>query len=64
VTVTNMPLEQIEGRKKEMGWDTPVYSSRGTTFSDDYNIADITAYGRKEDWEDSPEGWPQEPTYG
>jgi predicted dithiol-disulfide oxidoreductase (DUF899 family) len=28
------------------------------------NILDITAYGRQEDWEDSPPGWPQHPTYG
>lgn len=28
------------------------------------NIQDLTAYGRQEDWEDSPEGWPQHPTYG
>lgn len=29
-----------------------------------YNILDLTVYGRQEDWEDSPEGWPQYPTYG
>jgi predicted dithiol-disulfide oxidoreductase (DUF899 family) len=28
------------------------------------NIQDLTVYGRQEDWEDSPEGWPQRPTYG
>jgi predicted dithiol-disulfide oxidoreductase (DUF899 family) len=28
------------------------------------NILDIAPYGRQEDWEDSPEGWPQLPTYG
>lgn len=28
------------------------------------NIQDLAAYGRQEDWEDSPEGWPQHPTYG
>lgn len=28
------------------------------------NILDLTAYGRQEDWEDSPDGWPQQPTYG
>lgn len=28
------------------------------------NILDLAPYGRQEDWEDSPEGWPQEPTYG
>jgi predicted dithiol-disulfide oxidoreductase (DUF899 family) len=27
------------------------------------NIADLAAYGRREAWEDSPEGWPQHPTY-
>jgi predicted dithiol-disulfide oxidoreductase (DUF899 family) len=28
------------------------------------NILDLAAYGRQEDWEDSPPGWPQHPTYG
>lgn len=28
------------------------------------HIMDRTVYGRQQDWEDSPEGWPQEPTYG
>ena len=28
------------------------------------HIMDRTAYGRQQDWEDSPEGWLQEPTYG
>jgi predicted dithiol-disulfide oxidoreductase (DUF899 family) len=28
------------------------------------NIRDLSAYGRQEDWEDSPAGWPQHPTYG
>lgn len=28
------------------------------------NILDLAVYGRQEDWEDSPEGWPQHPTYG
>jgi predicted dithiol-disulfide oxidoreductase (DUF899 family) len=28
------------------------------------NIQDLTVYGRQEDWENSPEGWPQHPTYG
>jgi predicted dithiol-disulfide oxidoreductase (DUF899 family) len=28
------------------------------------NIQDLSAYGRQEDWEDSPPGWPQHPTYG
>jgi predicted dithiol-disulfide oxidoreductase (DUF899 family) len=28
------------------------------------NMQDLAVYGRQEDWEDSPEGWPQHPTYG
>jgi predicted dithiol-disulfide oxidoreductase (DUF899 family) len=28
------------------------------------SILDHTPYGRQEDWEDSPPGWPQHPTYG
>jgi len=28
------------------------------------NILDFSVYGRQEDWEDSPAGWPQHPTYG
>ncbi len=28
------------------------------------NIRGLTPYGRQEDWEDSPPGWPQHPTYG
>lgn len=29
-----------------------------------YNFLDLTPYGRQEDWEDSPAGWPQRSTYG
>jgi predicted dithiol-disulfide oxidoreductase (DUF899 family) len=100
VTVSNMPLAQIEAYKARMGWTVPFVSSHGTSFADDcgagggfmlsvflrdgadvyrtYNttargvdrlvfvnsILDLTAYGRQEDWEDSPPGWPQHPTYG
>jgi predicted dithiol-disulfide oxidoreductase (DUF899 family) len=32
--------------------------------TDSYALLDVTPYGRQEDWEDSPEGWPQRPTYG
>jgi predicted dithiol-disulfide oxidoreductase (DUF899 family) len=28
------------------------------------NVLDLAPYGRQEDWEDSPDGWPQFPTYG
>ena len=99
VTVSNMPLAQIEAHKARMGWTLPFVSSRGTTFSDDcgvgggfmlnvflrdgadvyrtysttargvdrlvfaHNILDLSPYGRQQDWEDSPSGWPQHPTY-
>ena len=29
-----------------------------------HNILDLAVYGRQEEWEDSPEEWPQHPTYG
>ena len=29
-----------------------------------YSLLDITPYGRQEDFEESPVGWPQKPTYG
>jgi predicted dithiol-disulfide oxidoreductase (DUF899 family) len=28
----------------------------------DFNLLDLTPYGRQEEWEDSPDGWPQTPT--
>jgi predicted dithiol-disulfide oxidoreductase (DUF899 family) len=28
------------------------------------NILDLMPFGRQEEWEDSPRGWPQHPTYG
>jgi predicted dithiol-disulfide oxidoreductase (DUF899 family) len=100
VTVSDMPLTQIEGYKKQKGWTVPFISSHGTSFSKDcgadggfllsvflrdgddvyrtystrgrgvehllfdYGVLDLTPYGRQEDWEDSPAGWPQTPTYG
>ena len=100
VTVSNMPLAQIEAYKARMGWTVPFVSSHGTSFADDCgaaggfmlsvflrdgenvyrtysttsrgvdrlvfanSILDLTPYGRQEDWEDSPPGWPQHPTYG
>lgn len=32
--------------------------------TDAYSLLDTTPYGRQEDFEDSPPGWPQRPTYG
>jgi predicted dithiol-disulfide oxidoreductase (DUF899 family) len=28
----------------------------------DFSLLDLTPFGRQEEWEDSPEGWPQTPT--
>jgi predicted dithiol-disulfide oxidoreductase (DUF899 family) len=99
VTVSNMPLAQIEEYKARMGWTLPFVSSRGTSFAADCgadyfmlsvflrdgtdiyrtysttargvdrllfvnNILDLCPWGRQQDWEDSPPGWPQQPTYG
>jgi predicted dithiol-disulfide oxidoreductase (DUF899 family) len=100
VTVSDMPLAQIEAYKAKQGWTLPFVSSHGTSFSADcgagagftlsvflrdgadiyrtysttargvdrlmfrHNILDLAPYGRQQDWEDSPPGWPQEPTYG
>lgn len=39
--------------------------ARGTgLLATHYNYLDLTPYERQEAWEDSPEGWPQKPTYG
>lgn len=39
--------------------------ARGTeSVTDAYRLLDLTPYGRQEDFEDSPPGWPQRPTYG
>jgi len=39
--------------------------ARGTeSLTDSYRLLDMTPYGRQEDFEDSPPGWPQKPTYG
>jgi len=32
--------------------------------TDSYSLLDMTPYGRQEDFEESPAGWPQKPTYG
>jgi predicted dithiol-disulfide oxidoreductase (DUF899 family) len=39
--------------------------ARGTgALVDAYSLLDATPYGRQQDFEDSPPGWPQKPTYG
>ena len=39
--------------------------ARGTeALTDARALLDVTPYGRQQEFEDSPEGWPQKPTYG
>jgi predicted dithiol-disulfide oxidoreductase (DUF899 family) len=40
------------------------YARGGESLTHGYSLLDTTPYGRQEDWEDSPAGWPQKPTYG
>lgn len=40
------------------------YARGCESLSDAYALLDTTPYGRQEDWEESPAGWPQRPTYG
>ncbi|HBB94538.1 MAG TPA: DUF899 domain-containing protein [Blastocatellia bacterium] len=41
-----------------------VYARGCSTLSNAYALLDTTPYGRQQDFEDSPSGWPQKPTYG
>jgi predicted dithiol-disulfide oxidoreductase (DUF899 family) len=49
--------------------DDGIYLTYWTTgrgdevMSPSFGLLDMTAYGRREAWEDSPEGWPQLPTH-
>jgi predicted dithiol-disulfide oxidoreductase (DUF899 family) len=40
------------------------YARGCESITDAYALLDLTPYGRQEDFEDSPAGWPQKPTYG
>ncbi|MHA6782690.1 DUF899 domain-containing protein [Pseudonocardia saturnea] len=43
-------------------WHT---DGRGTEqLGHSFALIDLLPYGRQEEWQDSPEGWPQGPTYG
>jgi predicted dithiol-disulfide oxidoreductase (DUF899 family) len=41
-----------------------VYARGTENLTDSYSLLDCTPYGRQEDFEESPPGWPQRPTYG
>jgi predicted dithiol-disulfide oxidoreductase (DUF899 family) len=40
-----------------------VYARGTESLTDAYRLLDTTPYGRQQDFEDSPPGWPQQPTY-
>jgi predicted dithiol-disulfide oxidoreductase (DUF899 family) len=39
------------------------YARGSESLVDSYRLLDVTPYGRQQDFEDSPPGWPQRPTY-
>ena len=40
-------------------WHAPQSEQLSYAFA----LIDLLPYGRQEEWQDSPEGWPQSPTY-
>jgi predicted dithiol-disulfide oxidoreductase (DUF899 family) len=40
------------------------YARGVESLPDSNRLLDVTPYGRQQDFEESPEGWPQKPTYG
>src|ERR1700722_4729119 len=47
----------------ERVYETYWTTGRGTeVMAPSYGLLDMTAYGRQEGWEDSPDGWPRPPT--
>jgi predicted dithiol-disulfide oxidoreductase (DUF899 family) len=52
-------------RLEEDVFNTYSTYARGTeSLTNTYALLDTTPYGRQQDFEDSPAGWPQKPTYG
>ena len=50
-----------DGDKVYRTWHT---NGRGTEqLTHTFALIDLLPYGRQEEWQDSPEGWPQSPTY-
>lgn len=51
-------------RDGENAYRTYFTNGRGVeTLGPIFTLLDLTPYGRQEDWEDSPQGWPQGPPY-
>jgi predicted dithiol-disulfide oxidoreductase (DUF899 family) len=52
-------------RDGESVFQTYFTEGRGVEYlGSNWSYLDLTPFGRQEDWEDSPEGWPQTPPYG
>lgn len=59
------PLMSVFFRVGDDVFHTYSAFARGVeSLTDAYSLLDTTPYGRQEDFEDSPPGWPQKPTYG
>ena len=51
-------------RRDSAVWRTYFTQDRGVEhLGSHWDYLDLTPYGRQETWEDSPDGWPQDPTY-
>lgn len=67
--VPNQTEGEAHGLSVFFALDDAVYHAYSTyargveSLTDAYSLLDVTPYGRQEDWEDSPSGWPQRPTY-
>ena len=52
-------------RVGDQAYETYWNTGRGTeAVAWSYHLMDLSVFGRQETWEDSPEGWPQTPTFG
>jgi predicted dithiol-disulfide oxidoreductase (DUF899 family) len=56
---TNVFLKDADGNV----FRTYFVNNRGDEAGTLWHFLDLTPYGRQEEWEDSPEGWPQTPPY-
>src|SRR6185437_3290156 len=71
VIVTNGPIEEALAYRDKVGNRMQWYSSSESSFGadmdaapgDGFAVIDRLPWGRQEEWQDSPEGWPQRPTY-
>jgi predicted dithiol-disulfide oxidoreductase (DUF899 family) len=51
-------------RREEQVFQTYFTTGRGVEYAGTFfSLADLTPFGRQEEWEDSPTGWPQDPTH-